>query len=72
MRFRGVCWGGWVDEATTHEEKGENRRGESKKKKKSRVLDTNSTCLLVFSGSKSYGGHMTTVLAGEISKTKGL
>lgn len=63
--------GGWVDEATTHEEKGENRRGESKKKK-SRVLDTNSTCLLVFSGSKCYGGHMTTVLAGEISKTKGL
>lgn len=49
------------------------RTGEGKaKKKKSRVLDTNSTCLLVFSGSKSYGGHMTTVLAGEISKTKGL
>lgn len=48
------------------------RIGEGKAKKKSRVLDTNSTCLLVFSGSRSYGGHMTTVLAGEISRTKGL
>lgn len=30
-----MCVGGWVDETTTHEEKGENRREESKKKIKS-------------------------------------
>lgn len=40
MRFRGVCWGGWVDEATTHEEKGENRRGESKKKNQEYLTPT--------------------------------
>lgn len=58
MRFRGVCWG-WVDEATIHKKEGENRRGESKKKNQEYMTS-------------SSGGHMTTVLAGEISRTKGL